>query len=84
MATPARDGPVPRQMLLRRLGRHRPETPHGVTRLVQAMLGLGPEPMLGLLALAFATVAGVQQPSSSSSSSSMPLVALMMSVAELS
>ena len=83
MATPARDGPVPRQMLLRRLGRHRPETPHGVTRLVQAMLGLGPEPMLGLLALAlaFATVAGVQQPSSSSS---MPLVALMMSVAELS
>ena len=84
MATPALDGPVPRQMLLRRLGRHRPETPHGVTRLVQAMLGLGPEPMLGLLALAFATVAGVQQPSSSSSSSSMPLVALMMSVAELS
>ena len=81
MATPARDGPVPRQMLLRRLGRHRPETPHGVTRLVQAMLGLGPEPMLGLLALAFATVAGVQR---SSSSSSMPLVALTMSVAELS
>ena len=81
MATPARDGPVPRQMFLRRLGRHRPETPHGVTRLVQAMLGLGPEPMLGLLALAFATVAGVQQPSSSSS---MPLVALTMLVAELS
>ena len=81
MATPARDGPVPRQMLLRSLGRHRPETPHGVTPLVQAMLGLGPEPMLGLLALAFATVAGVQQPSSSSS---MPLVALTMSVAELS
>ena len=81
MATPARDGPVPSQMLLRRLGRHRPETPHGVTRLVQAMLVLGPEPMLGLLALAFATVAGVQQPSSSSS---MPLVALTMLVAELS